>query len=473
MSKLIDVFWAYILIGILILVGRFIRQRVWVLRSLYIPSSVVAGIVALLLGPGAFGAAIQAVNPESPLVNGIFPENLRTVWSQSPSIFINVVFATIFLGQSLPGLRQFWRQASPQAAFGQTLAWGQYVIGLLLTITVLTPVFGLPSIAACLIEVAFEGGHGTAAGMAPTFIELGFEAGPDLSLALATVGIVSGVVAGTWLINWGRRTGRVQIMREPMVVENADSLPEEPVAMKTARENLFRELLIDPLSLNFGFVGLAIAFGWLILEALRLLELVTWGRGEGLRLIPYVPLFPMALIGGIIVQYILTRTSRSYLISRPLIEHVGGLALDVTIVTALATISLSVLGANFAPFIIMSVAGITWNVCVFVFLGPRLLPFYWFERGIGDMGQSMGVTATGLLLLRMVDPDNRSGAFESFAYKQLLFEPIVGGGLFTAAAPPLIAKFGPIPILVLTSFLLAFWLIFGFYNCRQLRKHDI
>ena len=35
------------------------------------------------------------------------------------------------------------------------------------------------------------------------------------------------------------------------------------------------------------------------------------------------------------------------------------------------------------------------------------------------MGQSMGVTATGILLLRMVDPENKSGAFESFAYKQL------------------------------------------------------
>ena len=78
------------------------------------------------------------------------------------------------------------------------------------------------------------------------------------------------------------------------------------------------------------------------------------------------------------------------------------------------------------------------------------------------MGQSMGVTATGILLLRMVDPENKSRAFESFAYKQLFFEPIVGGGLFTAAAPVLIAKFGPMAILALTSILLIFWLIVGF-----------
>jgi ESS family glutamate:Na+ symporter len=281
------------------------------------------------------------------------------------------------------------------------------------------------------------------------------------------------VVAGTFLIHWGRHTGRVQIGRELSVKgENPETQPpQEEANITIARENLVRDLLIDPLSLNFGFVGLAIAIGWLILEALRWFESITWGR-SGLLLMSYVPLFPIALIGGIILQYILLRTRRTYLISRPLMERIGGLALDITIVTALASISLSVLGDNLFPFLLLSIAGITWNICAFVFLGPRLLPVYWFERGIGDMGQSMGVTSTGLLLMRMVDPDNESGAFESFAYKQLLFEPIVGGGLFTAAAPPLIVRFGPIPILVLTGAILVFWLIFGFYNCQQLTKNS-
>jgi ESS family glutamate:Na+ symporter len=474
MFKLIDVFWAYILIAIFILVGRLVRQHLTILRSLYLPSSVIAGIIALLLGKSALGAIVQGINPESPLVQGLFSPNIQAVWSQSPGVFINIVFATLFLGQYVPSLREFWRKASPQVAFGQSLAWGQYVVGILLAITVLTPIFGLPPIVGCLIEVAFEGGHGTSAGMAETFTELSFTAGADLSLALATVGLVSGVIVGTILINWGRKTGRIQVDREVSIKpENAQTHPpEEEASITIARENLVRDLLIDPLSLNFGFVGLAIAIGWLILEGLRTIESITWGRG-GLLLMSYVPLFPIALIGGIIVQYILVRIRRTYLISRPLMENIGGLALDITVVTALASISLSVLGDNLVPFLLLSITGIAWNVGAFIFLAPHLLPVYWFERGIGDMGQSMGVTSTGLLLLRMVDPDNQSGAFESFAYKQLLFEPIVGGGLFTAAAPPLIARFGPIPILLLTSCLLLFWLIFGFYNCRQIRKQNL
>jgi ESS family glutamate:Na+ symporter len=50
---------------------------------------------------------------------------------------------------------------------------------------------------------------------------------------------------------------------------------------------------------------------------------------------------------------------------------------------------------------------------------------------------------------------------ESFAYKQLMFEPIMGGGVFTAAAPLLIAQFGQFTMLLVTGAILAFWLFFG------------
>ncbi len=474
MFRLITVFWAFILIAVLILAGRLVRQRVRILRSLFLPSSIIAGVLALLLGPALLGAIARSIDPTSPLVNGAFPQGIRDVWAQSPGIFINVVFATLFLGEVIPSPREIWHKAAPQVAFGQAIAWGQYVVGLLLAILVLTPLFQMDPIAGALIEITFEGGHGTAAGMAKTLEEFGFQAGADMALGLATVGIVSGVIAGTGLINWARRTGKVQVSQLTIPEDTAmiDPHPHDDTETRTARKRLLSDLLIDPMSLNFGFVGLAITFGWFILEALRWLEQVTWGQ-TGLKLMEYVPLFPMALIGGIIVQIILGKTRRTYLISRPLINNIGGIALDVTIATALATLSLAAIGANLVPFILLSIAGIGWNLFALLFLGPRILPSYWFERGIGDMGQSMGVTSTGLLLIRMVDPRNQSGALESFAYKQLLFEPIVGGGLFTAAAPALIRNFGPIPILLLTSALLAFWVIFGFYNFRQLKRGQV
>lgn len=92
-----------------------------------------------------------------------------------------------------------------------------------------------------------------------------------------------------------------------------------------------------------------------------------------------------------------------------------------------------------------------------------MIPSYWFERGIGDFGQATGITATGLLLMKVVDPNNRTPALEGFGYKQILFEPLVGGGLFTAAAMPLVAQFGPVAILIFASIVTAFWMLLGLF----------
>jgi len=470
MFKLVNVLFAYIVVGLLILLSRYVKQKVPAFQRLYLPESIVAGAIALLLGPGVLGAVAGAIGTDGYLAeNGLFPETMRTVWAQSPGVFINIVFAALFLGETIPHPRDIWRKTAPQVAFGQTLAWGQYVIGLLLTLLILTPVFGVDPIAGCLIEIAFEGGHGTAAGMAEVFETLDFPEGPDLALGLATVGIVAGVIAGTALANWGRQKGYIR-QTETHLPGDAffqETEGTEEREIRTNRARLMNNLLIDPLSLNFGFVGLAIAIGWVILQVLKFIEVLTWGR-TGLELAAAVPLFPMALVGGLIVQLMMKRLGLDLLIIRPLQQRISGVALDVVVVTALASINLMILGANLGVFLILAIAGITWNIWAFLYLAPRIIPVHWFERGIGDMGQSMGVTATGILLIRMVDPENNTGAFESFAYKQLFFEPIVGGGLFTAAAPALVVQFGPVSVLFVTAGLLAFWLIFGFLNFRQM-----
>ena len=75
----------------------------------------------------------------------------------------------------------------------------------------------------------------------------------------------------------------------------------------------------------------------------------------------------------------------------------------------------------------------------------------------------MGVTATGLLLLRVVDPDYETPAADAFACKQLVHEPFMGGGLWTGAAIPLIAIAGARSVLAIATFALVLWLVVLFY----------
>ncbi|MEO0854145.1 MAG: sodium/glutamate symporter, partial [Cyanobacteria bacterium J06648_11] len=249
MFTLRDVFFAFVMVALLILAGRFIKQKTGWIQRLFLPESIVAGFLALVLGPQVLGAiANSTLGTESFLSGGLFSEPIRTVWSQSPGVFINIVFAALFLGESIPNPRDIWNKAAPQVVFGQTLAWGQYVIGILVTMLILTPVFGVSPIAGALIEIAFEGGHGTAGGMAETFSTLGFEDGADLALGLATVGIVSGIVAGTFLANWGRKQGFVDAVGAQD--DTSDEIPSlthsETPEVQRRRSQLTQNLLIDP-----------------------------------------------------------------------------------------------------------------------------------------------------------------------------------------------------------------------------------
>ena len=77
-----------------------------------------------------------------------------------------------------------------------------------------------------------------------------------------------------------------------------------------------------------------------------------------------------------------------------------------------------------------------------LYFAPKLFKVAWFERAIAEFGQAMGVTATGLLLLRTVDPENKTCAASAFGYKQLFHEPFMGGGIITSLALPLVMAKG-------------------------------
>ncbi len=441
--------FSLLILGILLYLGKWVRMHWRPAQKLFLPASILAGGIGLLLGPGVLGAlASTLAGPQSALAGGIFPQDMLTVWSKLPGLLINVVFATLLLGIPLPKWERIWRLAGPQLAFGLSLGAGQYVIGILIAALILTPLFGLPLMAGALIEIGFEGGHGTAAGLQTVFVDLGFPEGADLAIGMATVGVISGIVCGIILINWGVRNGKSAVLDK-----NVGQIPESQQRGLIALEDrpratggmTVRSESIEPLTLHFAFIAMAILVGLGILESLVWVEEQTWGGEGGISLLGAVPLFPLAMIGGLIVQLVLTRFDKHKLLDRETMERIQGFALDVLIAAAIASLSLIVIANNLLPFILLGVAGIAWNVALFLWLAPRIIPRYWFERGIGDIGQSMGVTATGLILMKIADPDNKSPAYEAFGYKQMVFEPFFGGGLVTGLALPVIYHFGPWP----------------------------
>ncbi|QBI18395.1 sodium:glutamate symporter [Egibacter rhizosphaerae] len=460
---------AIVLIGGIVLLGKLLRAWWGVAQRLFLPASILAGFLALVLGPDVLGAAVGAVfGEEAALADGVFGETTLEVWETLPELLITVVFATLFLGHRIPSPRTIWERGGPQLSLGLTMGAGQYVLGIALTALVLTPMFGINPVAGAMIEIGFEGGHGTAAGLSGTFDAVGFPEGADLTLGMATVGIVGGILLGVALVNIGARTGRTEIL-DAATQHSADEqrgifgrFERGAAATMTVRPSS-----IEPLTIHFAFVAVAILVGVVLLEGLQALEDATWGA-QDVEVIEHVPLFPLAMVGGALVQLLIDRFDDRALVDRAMMMRIQGISLDVLIVAALATLSLDVIGEHLASFLALAAVGLAWNVLAFWFLAPRMIPIYPYERGLTDFGQSMGVTATGLILLRIVDPENTTPALESFGYKQLGFEPLLGGGLVTALSVPLIGAFGPWPLFAAMFVLLVVALVVGIgYFGRQ------
>ena len=63
---------------------------------------------------------------------------------------------------------------------------------------------------------------------------------------------------------------------------------------------------------------------------------------------------------------------------------------------------------------------------------------------------STGTTATGFVLLRVIDPELESGAAEDYALAAPLSAPFIGGGILTVALPLIVLQQVPIAASALT-----------------------
>ncbi|MEG1980375.1 MAG: sodium/glutamate symporter, partial [Victivallaceae bacterium] len=380
----------FCILSFLLVMGKILRVNVKLFRQLYLPSSVLGGL---------FGLIIISLWPD------LLPTEISNGIKSLPGFLINIVFAALFLGVTTPKFSSIAHLAMPQLCFGQILAWGQYVIGIGLTIVLLTPLFKVNPAFGNLLEIGFEGGHGTVGGMAGFFQSVNWSEGIALGMTVATIGMIIGVVGGMILINWAVRRGYI-INKTERDSNAADLkgifLPDE---QPEAGRQTVASYSIDSLAWHVALVGISIALGYAALLLLQHGVGALLTSPDAKRMIGSFPLFPLCMIGGLLLQKFMTMGKFAHLISHEQMQRLSGAALDYLVLSALMTIQLKTVSANFWPLLILVGSGAAWNIFMVVAMGRKIFQEAWFERSIAEFGQSCGVTATGLLLLRTVDPN--------------------------------------------------------------------
>ncbi len=457
LDSLTDAQWvafALVLLGMALIGGMLVRRAIPWLAAVYIPTSVVAGFLVLLAGPQVLGEATGGWS--------LIPPQVVAVLATLPGLLINIVFGGIMVGKKLPSVKRIWDHAAPHALLGSVFSFGQFAIGGLAVSLLLTPLFGLPDAAGSIIEMSFAGGHGTIAGMGGLLEDAGAGELIDIGLGLATLSMLTGVIGGTVLVNWAARSPRLTIARECTSARfTACRLSEVP----PNEGDIASDVELGSISRSFGAIAVAIFLGFLVLTGLRAIA-----GAFGSDLFDRFPLFPFTIIGGFAVQLALSRSGNEGLVERRTVNDITGLSLDMLIAAAIGTLSLAALGANVPSIAILTVLSLAWSVLGLLWLAPLFFRTHWFERGIADYGQSQGNVATGFILAEMADPSHTTGAAMGYGYKQLFYEPFLGGGVLTALSVPLILAVGSLAFGAASAVITVAFIAWGILRNRRAKR---
>jgi ESS family glutamate:Na+ symporter len=361
-----------------------------------------------------------------------------------PALLINVMSASLLLGERLPAPRKIWRISGSHVIMAGIMSAGQFAVAGLVVLVALEPGFDFSDKGGALIELSFAGGHGTLAGLGPVFKEYGAGELVDIGLGLATIGLVTGVVFGTILVNYAIKSRSIPVARQN------PTTPDEDLDIDHHLPRPDQEPMDEWQGMS-QVTAAAVALGVAIAVGIALLEFFRWVFDLfGSDFFEKFPLFPFTIVGGVLVQLVAVRCGFGWAVNRRAVEGLGGLSIDGIVICAIGTLSLSALGENVGPLLILAVASVAWSTVLVLVIGRRVFERDWFEHSIAEFGEGQGNVATGFMMVDMVDPARQTGVARGYSYRQLFTRPLIGGGFISALSVPLIAALG-LPIFTILA----------------------
>lgn len=387
LSLLYDVAW----MSGLLLLAKIIRSKVKIVQRMYIPSALIAGFLGLLLGK-------QFLNL-IPFSNEI---------SSYAGILIAFVFGSMFIGnKNKVSFKKMFDSVGDSFLVNAAAEIAQFGLFILLGVTILPMFFnGINKAFGLLLPAGFVGGHGTAAAIGGVLVENGWLDAVSIGQTFATVGLLGGIIGGVAMINVGARKGKTSI------IKSVEDLQEEMLTGLVKEEdrsmfgsNTVNAMSIDTLTWHFSLILIAVGMAYGVNTILK-------------SLLPDVsfPVYGLALICSIILQSFLKLVRLDDYVDKKIITHIGSSATDYLVAFGVASINISVVVKYLLPIVVLAIIGFAFVITWFWAVSPRFFKNYWFERGIYIFGLSTGVMATGVILLRVTDPEFKSGVLEDFGF---------------------------------------------------------
>lgn len=387
LDLLYDVAW----MSALLLIAKVIRSKIRFVQRLYIPSALIAGFIGLFAGK-------QFLN--------VIPFSSEI--SNYAGILIAFVFGSMFIGNKTKvSFKQMLQSVGDSFLINAAAEIAQFGVFIFLGVTVFPVFFKEINVAfGLMLPAGFVGGHGTAAAIGGVLVDSGWMDATSIGQTFATIGLLGRILCGITIINIGARRG------DTAIIKSVKDLQEEMLTglvQKNDRsefgKNTVNAMSIDALTWHVSLVLVAVGMAYAVNAGLK------W-------LLPSVsfPVYGLALVCSIVLQGVLKVVGLDEYVDKKIITHIGSSATDYLVAFGVASINISVVVRYLTPIIVFSVMGFAFVIAWFWIVSPRFFRNYWFERGIYIFGLSTGVMATGVILLRVTDPEFETGVLEDFGF---------------------------------------------------------
>jgi ESS family glutamate:Na+ symporter len=249
-----------------------------------------------------------------------------------------------------------------------------------------------------LVPSGFAQGPGQAVALA-TVWEKGFKIPDAISFGLtfAAVGFFIASLVGVALANWGVRKGLPthapkELPREFLVGLHDDDKRADAGKLTTHSGN------IDGMAFQ---VAILIATYFLTYYACLGLKAIL---PASLKAIAFGLMFFWGMIIALIIRWILIKLKLVKYIDNNVQRRITGVAVDYMVVATLMAVKVAAVWANIVPITLMCLTAGVFTFYFLLYFGRRQEE-YSFERFIALFGIGTGTAASGLLLLRIVDPE--------------------------------------------------------------------
>lgn len=373
-------------LAVMLLVGVALRAKIPFFQRFLFPSCLMGGVLGLILVHLGL-IEIAAKDLEAFAYH-----------------FFNISFISVGLtagnkaSQASPRTKEYikgpaWMALVQGSCFGLQAALSGFLVILLGAVGLkLFPTFGF------LVPLGFEEGPGQALSVGKVWEGFGFEHAATIGLTFAAIGFFFAFFIGVPLVNRGIRKGLAvsgprRLPRDLLI----GIIPKEKQTEAAGKLTLHSGN-IDTLAFQAALIGLVYLLTYFFVKYFgKILPAdaakILWGF-----------FFIFGLLIALLIRWITRRLGVDHLVDPGIQRRITGWSVDFLIVSTVMAIQLTVVWAHIFPIALIALANGILTTLLVVYLGKHLWSYH-LERTAALYGAVTGTVSSGLLLLRIADPE--------------------------------------------------------------------